>query len=149
MSDTNMTRRKRARAQSQKNYFHRFIAHSRNAGMRKIVLGFFSFLLVLGILGFLLVYVIFLRDAPSIDDITTSFKESSIIYDREGTPLYTIYGGGENRQYVTYDQISENVINAVVAMEDQTFFSNPGFDVVGIIRSMYDCATNRTGLCGG
>ena len=150
MSDTNTDRRKRLRNQKRKKFFTHLIPKRRkNAGMRRILLGVISFVLILALLGFLLVYVIFLRDAPSIDQITTSFKESSVIYDREGTPLYTIYGWGENRKYVSYDQISDNVINAVVAMEDQSFFSNPGFDVIGIIRSMYDCANNRTGLCLG
>jgi len=61
---------------------------------------------------------------PSISEIETSFKESSIIYDREGNQLYTIYVGDENRQYIPYDQISKHTVNALVAMEDQRFFSN-------------------------
>lgn len=78
------------------------------------------------ILGFLLVifYFGFLFGMPSIRDIETSFKESSIIYDREGNQLYTIYGGDENRQYVKYEDISPTMIHAIVAMEDQRFFSN-------------------------
>ena len=77
---------------------------------------------------------------PSISDIETSFKESSIIYDSEGNQLYTIYGGDENRQYVPYDQISSHVVNALVAMEDQRFFTNIGFDIFGITRSALTCA---------
>lgn len=89
---------------------------------------------------FLLFYGIFLFGMPSISDIETSFKESSIIYDREGNQLYTIYGGDENRQYVPYDQISSHVVNALVAMEDQRFFTNIGFDIFGITRSAITCA---------
>jgi membrane peptidoglycan carboxypeptidase len=84
---------------------------------------------------------------PSISDIETSFKESSIIYDREGNQLYTIYGGDENRQYVPYDQISPNIVHALVAMEDQRFFTNIGFDIVGITRSAITCAMG--GRCSG
>jgi len=82
---------------------------------------------------------------PSISDIETSFKESSIIYDREGNQLYTIYGWDENRQYVPYNQISPHIINALVAMEDQRFFSNVGFDIFGITRSAITCA--MSGRC--
>lgn len=69
-------------------------------------------------------YFAFLYGMPSIRNIQTSFKESSIIYDREGNQLYTIYGGDENRQYAYYKDISPNMIHAIVAMEDQRFFSN-------------------------
>jgi penicillin-binding protein 1A len=84
---------------------------------------------------------------PSISDIETSFKESSIIYDREWNQLYTIYGGDENRQYVPYDQISPTIVNALVAMEDQRFFTNIGFDIFGITRSAITCAMG--GRCSG
>lgn len=84
---------------------------------------------------------------PSIKDIQTSFKESSIIYDREGNQLYTIYGGDENRQYVNYADISPNMIHAIVAMEDQRFFTNFGFDIFGIVRSGITCAMG--GTCAG
>ncbi len=84
---------------------------------------------------------------PSISDIETSFKESSIIYDREGNQLYTIYGGDENRQYVPYNEISPRVVNALVAMEDQRFFSNIGFDIVGMTRAAITCAMG--GRCSG
>ncbi len=84
---------------------------------------------------------------PSISQIETSFKESSIIYDREGNQLYTIYGWDENRQYVPYDQISPNAVNALVAMEDQRFFTNIGFDIFGITRAAFTCALG--GRCSG
>ena len=69
-------------------------------------------------------YFTFLFGMPSISDIQTSFKESSVIYDREGNQLYTISGGDENRQYANYADISPTMIHAIVAMEDQRFFSN-------------------------
>lgn len=84
---------------------------------------------------------------PSISDIETSFKESSIIYDREGNQLYTIYGGDENRQYVPYEEISPQIVNALVAMEDQRFFTNIWFDIFGITRSAITCAMG--GRCSG
>ena len=76
---------------------------------------------------------------PSLSDIQTSFQESSIIYDRDGGQLYTIYGGDENRQYVNYDQVSPRIVQALVAIEDQRFFSNIGFDPIGIVRTALTC----------
>lgn len=92
-------------------------------------------------------YFTFLFGMPSISQIQTSFKESSVIYDREGNQLYTIYGGDENRQYVNYTDISPTMIHAIVAMEDQRFFSNFWFDIFGIIRSAVTCSMG--GTCWG
>jgi membrane peptidoglycan carboxypeptidase len=41
-------------------------------------------------------------------------KEASIIYDKNGSELYTLFGD-EKRTYVTYNQISKNMVNAIVA----------------------------------
>jgi len=95
----------------------------------------------------LLFYFTFLFGMPSLSSIQTNFKESSIIYDKEGGQLYTFYGGDENRQYVPYDQINIRMTQAIVAMEDQRFFSNIGFDFFGIARSAITCAMG--GQCGG
>lgn len=84
---------------------------------------------------------------PSISEIETTFSESSIIYDKDGEQIYTFYGGDENRQYVPYESISKNIVNALVAMEDQRFFSNIGFDIIGIIRSAITCSLG--GRCSG
>jgi membrane peptidoglycan carboxypeptidase len=77
---------------------------------------------------------------PSLSQIQTSLKESSIIYDRDGGQLYTIYGGDENRQYVPYSEISPRITQALIAIEDQRFFSNFGFDLIGIVRTGLTCS---------
>jgi membrane peptidoglycan carboxypeptidase len=35
----------------------------------------------------------------------------------------------ENRKYIKLNQISENMINAIVAVEDKNFWTNPGIDI--------------------
>ncbi|MBT3729642.1 hypothetical protein HOF65_03030 [bacterium] len=49
--------------------------------------------------------------------------ESSIIYDREGNELYKIFK--EKRTYVPFEDISENMINAIIAIEDKRYWENP------------------------
>lgn len=43
----------------------------------------------------------------------------------------------ENSRFLTYDQIPKTYVNAVIATEDRTFFSNIGIDPIGIGRSVY------------
>lgn len=44
-----------------------------------------------GLLFVIIFYFAFLFGMPSLSQIQTSLKESSIIYDRDGGQLYTIY----------------------------------------------------------
>ncbi|MCP3989862.1 MAG: penicillin-binding protein [Actinomycetia bacterium] len=45
--------------------------------------------------------------------------------------------GGEDREIITFEDLPENLIQAVVATEDQSFFDHQGIDVRGITRAAY------------
>lgn len=60
-------------------------------------------------------------------------EEASFIYDVEGVILAKLRGDNDS-SYLTYDDIPQNVIDAFVAVEDRTFWDNPGFDIKGIAR---------------
>ncbi len=62
--------------------------------------------------------------------------ETSRIYDRQGTLLYEFFDTGRRTQ-VSINEISPLLINATVAIEDQSFFENSGVDYEGIIRTLY------------
>jgi len=62
-----------------------------------------------------LIYVKVIRPLPSISSLEEmDIKEASIIYDKNGSELYTLFGD-EKRTYVNYQQISKNMVNAIVA----------------------------------
>ena len=50
-----------------------------------------------------------------------------------------------NRNIVTIDKVPAHVRQAVLAAEDRTFYSNPGFDPVGIARAVYHQVTGGVG----
>ncbi|MDQ7022409.1 MAG: biosynthetic peptidoglycan transglycosylase [Candidatus Gracilibacteria bacterium] len=85
-------------------------------------------------------YLFYLEMVTTVPDFKTMKKipilETSIIYDKNNNELYRIYE--ENRTYVKIDDISKNMINAIVAGEDKNFWNNPGFDIKGIARSIRD-----------
>ncbi len=60
-------------------------------------------------------------------------QEASYIYDVHGEVLAKLTGD-EDSTYLTYDEIPQDAINAFVAIEDRTFWENPGIDIKGIIR---------------
>jgi penicillin-binding protein 1A len=61
------------------------------------------------------------------------FSQATTITDRNGEVLYKLYD--ENREYVEFEKISSNFVNAIIAVEDQRFWTNGGIDVFGIGRA--------------
>lgn len=64
---------------------------------------------------------------------TFRLQEASYIYDSNGNVLAKLTGD-EDSSYLTYDRIPQNAVNAFVAIEDRTFWENPGIDIKGIFR---------------
>lgn len=48
-----------------------------------------------------------------------------------------VYQGSGNNDWVSLDDISPDLINAVISIEDKNFFKHKGFDVLRIIKAMY------------
>ncbi len=62
--------------------------------------------------------------------------ESTKIYDRTGKILLYDLSQNTKRTVVPIDQISQNVKNATVAIEDRTFYSHKGVDFSAILRAI-------------
>lgn len=71
-----------------------------------------------------------IANAPEFKIETIESSEPSRIYDTNGDLVYT-YGSDTDgtRQNVTYEDIPQVMIDAIVAAEDSRFFVNPGFDL--------------------
>jgi peptidoglycan glycosyltransferase len=76
-----------------------------------------------------------MQGVPSLDKLESDkfFKESTIIYDKDGNEIYTIFKDGK-RTNIPYTEISQSIIDATVSTEDRTFFENPGIDILGLVR---------------
>ncbi len=81
-------------------------------------------------------YIYILQDLPDLSSIEkiSSIPQSINIADRNGKVLYK-YSPIENREYISYNEINENVINAIIAVEDQNFWSHGWIDIQWIVRA--------------
>lgn len=101
----------------------------------------FAALFAIGIISVAALIAVVSIGLPNVKDLDNLYvAQSTTIYDREGNVLYVKFGG-ENRQYVPYNQISNHVINATVAIEDDQFWTHSGFDLVGITRAFVNNLT--------
>ena len=70
-----------------------------------------------------------LEDATALAELTP-LPQSTIVFDRHGHPAFSFFS--EHRINVTLDQVSPLMIQALMAVEDQRFFSHNGLDPIRI-----------------
>ncbi|CAG1007852.1 penicillin-binding protein 1A [Anaerolineae bacterium] len=92
------------------------------------------------------VYTYYAKDLPPPNEIVQIRQqfETTQVYDRTGkTVIYQVLDPAGDRQYVPLGELPRDLINATVAIEDKSFYTNPGFDLRGISRAFF------TALQGG
>ncbi|MGH7764594.1 MAG: transglycosylase domain-containing protein, partial [Candidatus Dormibacteraceae bacterium] len=81
----------------------------------------------------------FFETLPSIQGLdSASFAGDTVISDRNGVLLADIGNHGDHRLAVKLKDVAPVMIQATVAIEDRTFYSNPGFDAAAIVRAALD-----------
>lgn len=72
--------------------------------------------------------------------IEQSLTENSMIIDQKGTVLETLVGEAGRRTIIEYEDISQNMIDAIVAIEDKTFSEHKGFNYIRLAGSAIQAA---------
>ncbi len=97
-------------------------------------LGFVLLLLIGGLLIFIPTAISLRNQAQGLDlSHLEQMESASVIVDRNNKMFGQIYV--ENRETVPYDQLPTNLINAIIATEDNKFYQHHGYDLLGIIRA--------------
>src|SRR5438128_4576797 len=76
-------------------------------------------------------------EMPSLKDLENpTLLQSSEVIAADGTLMGKYYLENGNRSNVEYKDISKNVLNALVATEDERFYSHSGVDMKGTVRAI-------------
>lgn len=110
--------------------------------------------IVASVVGATAVAALLTQDLPNITDLeklgqdTSTTFETSKIYawgdpkpdgHRDLVLIYEVIDPlGGDRQWLKLEQIPQSLIEATIAIEDQTFWDNPGYDMQGIGRAFYE-----------
>jgi penicillin-binding protein 1C len=106
-------------------------------------------LLSIGIVG--VAYAWLVVDLPSTDELyQRRSAPSTRILDRHGRLLYEIIDPHAGHHTpLSLDQIPSNCRKATIATEDASFYSNPGVDLMGILRAAWINLRGGEVLAGG
>lgn len=87
--------------------------------------------------------------APKIDtsDIYNILTESTVIYDDSGNEIDTVFSD-QNRTNVEYKDLPKNLVNAVVSLEDKTFWDHHGFNFIRILGAVKEAVFNGGQVSG-
>lgn len=111
----------------------------------KILIIIMLILVSIFILGFVFaIYIVI--SAPDFDVNNLYTKEASIVYDSENNEIARL--GTENRQRVTYDDLPEVFVDALVATEDSRFFQHHGVDLARFLKASIGQVLGQSGAGG-
>jgi 1A family penicillin-binding protein len=101
------------------------------------VTGVLALLLVLAAAGFYYGVVVRYEKKAAEFDLRKleEIESASVVYDRYGEVYGKIFI--QNREQVSLDQISPNLVNAVISAEDNRFYEHSGVDLWGIFRAAF------------
>jgi 1A family penicillin-binding protein len=118
------------------NYHLREWRRRRRLGMQRVML---VALIVLFTVPFVTVPAVaaeLVGDVPSVAGISsTGLPQDMLIYDRRGNLLADVGDQGDHRIVVPLSYVSSAIINATIAIEDHSFYSNSGVDFGAVTRA--------------
>lgn len=128
-----------------KNTFSKISKSSTSVNWKKKILffciyGFFALIIVFAIWWKIKIH----NQLPDVSNVRNMiFSQATIITDRNDKELYKIFQ--ENRDYVDLSGINKNMVNAIVAIEDQRYWEHWWLDSVGIVRMVLKNIINPGG----
>lgn len=106
-------------------------------------------LMILGITGISTIIAFFLYiifTTPQFDEKKLYNKESTVLLDINGNEYARL--GAENRELVTYEELPQVLVDAIVATEDSRFFQHNGLDIARFAKATLGQLTGQAGAGG-
>lgn len=107
-------------------------------------------LLILSLLTlalFFSIYLAILAQTANVNSLRAGLEQPTIIMDEDGEEAGKLYA--QKGTYIDLENISPNIVDAVISTEDQRFERHRGFDPIGLGRAALGYITNRGQIVGG
>ncbi|MCL1809447.1 MAG: transglycosylase domain-containing protein [Clostridiales bacterium] len=106
----------------------------------RLILAVFCLFLLCGIGASAYVYKV-IKDVPEIDptSIYSMLAENSVMYDDSGAVIENIYNSRDGkRTNIVFAEMPEDLYNAFIAIEDKTFWTHSGFNMIRMAGAIRD-----------
>lgn len=89
-------------------------------------------------------------DMPSVEELENpQSKYATIVYSADSVELGRFSRAKENRVFSSYNELSPNLIKALVATEDVRFYDHSGIDMKALFRAIFKTVLLRQSQAGG
>lgn len=86
------------------------------------------------------------ENAPEFKEDALTMTQTTKVYDNSGIEIAEL--GTEKREIIKYEQLNEELIDALIATEDSRFFQHNGFDAPRFIAASFKQALGNSGAGG-
>lgn len=108
---------------------------ARNRTVIQWMWGIFGIGFALMMLFFILVYNGWIGYMPEVEELKNpNDKFATVVYSADGEEMGRYYRNSGNRVYADYSEISNHVVNALIATEDARFTDHSGIDMRALMR---------------
>lgn len=105
----------------------------KNKGIKNFIISLILIILI-AVASICLAFALYIIvSAPNFDKDLLYSKEATVIYDVNGEELARI--GSENRELVTYGELPQVFVDALIATEDSRFFQHNGLDIARFVKA--------------
>ena len=115
----------------------------------KKLLFIFLLLCVLVIIAICMFAAYIVSNAPKFDPKELYHQEASTLYYKDGDDWKEFAKlGTENREIITYDELPEVLINAIIATEDSRFYQHNGVDLPRFLKATFQTVLGSSNAGG-
>lgn len=98
--------------------------------------------------GALAIYLYLAPKLPSVETLREIELQTPLkVYTADGVLMAEF--GEKKRTPITFDQVPQAFINALLAAEDENFYTHPGIDIKGLARAVFELITTGKKRSGG
>ena len=116
----------------------------------KVLWWLFGAFWALTLITFVLIWFGIIGYMPDVEQLQNPIdKYASVLISDDGVQLGSYAHGSTNRIYVSYDELAEPLVQALIATEDVRFYQHSGVDMRGVGRAVIKRGVLRNTASGG
>lgn len=113
----------------------------RNSIIIRLIWAIFGIGIVFILVLFVLIYNGIIGYMPPVEELKNpNDRFASVIYSSDGKEMGRYYNRSGNRVYADFDEISQHVVDALIATEDVRFEDHSGIDLKAVMRAVFKTA---------